>query len=192
MAAGKAGVEFVPVFDVVFTELPAEVDVAALVAADEVDEAGLKILEFAADVGEFIDVGLKVQAFGVEAFLEGLLVAGGFGDFDLFVEIGHGLVRTDDVSHDAADEGEGFVSLGEGKAPFRTGRSNRTGGSRLGTSHNRPPFTISDGFGSAGEPESRCQSNRWIMSRLSGESIQRQSMYRQIICPGNKRGKLRG
>ena len=116
MAAGEAGVEFVPVFDVGFAELPAEVDVAALVSADEVDEAGLEVFEFAADVGEFVDVFLEVAVFGFEAFLEDLLVAGVLGDFELFVEFGDGLVAADDVGDDAADEGEGLIGLGEGEA----------------------------------------------------------------------------
>lgn len=53
LAAGEAGVEFVPVFDSLFSQVPAEVDVAAFVAADEVDQADAGVFQFAADVVEF-------------------------------------------------------------------------------------------------------------------------------------------
>ena len=70
MAAGIAGVQLVPVGDLFFAELPAEVDVAALVAAGEVDQAGFIVLEFDAHDAEFVDVVLEAFEGGVELLLE--------------------------------------------------------------------------------------------------------------------------
>ena len=48
-----------PIRDLPFAELPAEVDIAALVAADEIDQAGLVVLQLAADFAELINQILK-------------------------------------------------------------------------------------------------------------------------------------
>src|SRR5947209_5761927 len=57
---GITGLQLVPVGDAVLAELPAEADLAALVFADEVDQALAVVLQLAADFGQLIDVILKV------------------------------------------------------------------------------------------------------------------------------------
>lgn len=57
MAAGEAGVEFVPVGDGFFAEAPAEVDIAVIETGGEIDEAGFGVFQFDADEGEFVGVG---------------------------------------------------------------------------------------------------------------------------------------
>ena len=58
LAAGKPGVQLVPVGDFGLAQLPAQVDLAAIHVTGEIDEAGEVILEFDAELGEFVHVGL--------------------------------------------------------------------------------------------------------------------------------------
>ena len=68
MPACEAGVDLVPGFDLIFALLPAEIDFTALMEGGEVDQAFLKVLEFHADVVQFIDEIAKL--------IHRLLVAG--------------------------------------------------------------------------------------------------------------------
>src|SRR5690348_9895512 len=56
LAAGVPGADFVPVRDALLAQLPAEVNVARFVPADEVDQADLVVLQLAADFGKFVHV----------------------------------------------------------------------------------------------------------------------------------------
>lgn len=113
--------EFVPVLDFFFAEFPAEVDVAALVSADEVDEASLKVLQFTAHGRKFVNEFAEAAFVGVEPFGERLAIAGMSGVFELFVERRGGLVRADDVFDDSPDQRETLVGLRQGKPAFGTG-----------------------------------------------------------------------
>src|SRR3954466_529952 len=66
LAAGEARVQLVPVGDLALAHLPAEVHVAALVAADEIDQARLVVLELHADARQLIDERLKAIDGGLE------------------------------------------------------------------------------------------------------------------------------
>src|SRR5581483_2152446 len=115
LATGEAGLKLVPEADFFLAELPAEADVAALMAADEIDQAVLRILQLAADAVQLIDERLK--AF--DRLLVLPLLSGGvflvarcrrtlLQRLDLFVHL-------DDVSDDPLDERQGAVGLGEGE-----------------------------------------------------------------------------
>lgn len=111
LAAGEAGVQFVPVFDGRFAEFPAEADLAALVAADEIDKANREVFEFTADVVQLIDVLLHPVGFMFQVFLDDLLLLGGQALGELFLQGGGACVGAHDVFDDPADQREGLVRL---------------------------------------------------------------------------------
>src|SRR5579859_5879740 len=53
LAALEASVEIVPVVDAVFAQTPAQVDFTPVAQAEKVDEAGVGVFEFAAEVPQF-------------------------------------------------------------------------------------------------------------------------------------------
>ena len=120
-SAVETGGEFVPVGDFGFAEFPAEVDVAlavaVVVAADEIDQAGLVVFKLDADFIELIDeVGQAIDG-GVEVFLDGGDVFGSDGGFhSLAMAVGQG-VGFDDVGDDALNKREGLIGLLEGESP---------------------------------------------------------------------------
>jgi hypothetical protein len=140
LAAGEAGLDFVPEADGVFAELPAEADVVAAVTAEEIDEAHLIVLQVAADVVELLDVILEVLNGDVDARLNRRLVFV-LGRFEVRLERRDLLVGFDNVGNDAAHQRQGTVCLGELESLGDPGRSNGFWSSESRTSHRkRPPF----------------------------------------------------
>src|SRR5207302_10180201 len=70
LASGVARLHLVPIADPLFAELPAEAYVAALVAADEIDQAQAVILQLRADLGQLVHVVLQVLEVDLESVLE--------------------------------------------------------------------------------------------------------------------------
>src|SRR4051794_9110302 len=106
-----AGVDLVPVADLLFAQLPAQVDVAGLVAADEVDQADLVVLQLAADLAQLVDEVFQPAHGRVELGLGGRLVLGAAGLLHLGLEPQDQAVGFDDVADDAADERQRAVRL---------------------------------------------------------------------------------
>lgn len=103
LSAGESGLDFMPVGNGFFAELPAEADIVSTVAADEIDKAHLIVLQIASDFMQLVDVVLEVLNLSVELELEGrlILVLGGFQGC---LEGSNPLVRLDDVGDDAANQ----------------------------------------------------------------------------------------
>jgi hypothetical protein len=127
LTACEARLDFMPVADGLFAELPAEADVVAAVAADEIDESGLEVLHVATDAVEFVDVILQEFHRTIEVFLEsGLILGLGRGEGSLVV--GHAVVGFDDVADDAPDKGKCPAGFGECESLDRVGRGYGPGG----------------------------------------------------------------
>ena len=140
MTTCETGLDFVPEFDGVFAEFPAEADVMAAVAADEIDQAHLVILQIAADFTQFFDVILQMLDGEVDFGLDRRLVFV-FGGFEIGLHIGDLLVGLDDVGDDPADEGQRAIGFGELESLGGPGRGNGFWGGETRTSHQkRPPF----------------------------------------------------
>src|SRR4051812_18133570 len=60
LPAGVAAMQLMPVGDFFFAELPAQINIAALVAAGKVDQAALIVLQFDADASQLVDIILKL------------------------------------------------------------------------------------------------------------------------------------
>ena len=112
LAAGEAGLDFVPIGDGFFAELPAEADIVSAVPADEIDEAHLIVFQIAANFMQLVDVVLQVLDLAIELELEGrlILVLGGFKGR---LESSDPFVGLDDVGDNAANQGERSIGLGQ-------------------------------------------------------------------------------
>src|SRR5688572_7811253 len=120
LTPGESGVYFVPVPDALLAQFPAEEDVAAFVAPGEVDQTRLVVLQFDAERPQFINVILKAVEGRVELILRVCAVLRRCRQFfDLRLELRGPLVGVDDVAHDARDERQRAVGLGERVAPLR-------------------------------------------------------------------------
>ncbi len=75
LPSGEAGMQFMPIRDLLFAKSPAQAYIAVLVAAWEVDQAGLEVLQFDANAGQFVDVVLEAVKDGLEL---GMKLGGGF------------------------------------------------------------------------------------------------------------------
>ena len=112
LPAGESGLDFMPVGDGFFTELPAEADVVSAVPADEIDKAHLIVLQITTDFMQLIDIVLEMFDLSVELELEGGLILV-FGGFQRCLEGSNPLVGLDDVSDDATNQRQRSVGLGQ-------------------------------------------------------------------------------
>ena len=60
LPTGESGLDFMPVGDGFFAKFPAEADIVSAMAADEIDEAHLIVLQIATDFVQLVDVVLEV------------------------------------------------------------------------------------------------------------------------------------
>jgi hypothetical protein len=140
LAAGEAGLDFVPKADGVFAELPAEANVVATMTAEEIDEAYLVVLEVAADVVQLLDIALEVLDGDIDPGLDGRLILV-LGGFQIGLERRYLLVCFNDVGDDTADQRQGTDCLGEFESLSDPGGRNGLWGGESRTSHRkRPPF----------------------------------------------------
>jgi len=113
----------------------------AAVAADEIDEAHLEVLQIAADFVQFFDVILEMLDNEVELGLNGglILVLGGFKGG---LQKGDVLVCLDDVGNDPANKRQRTICLGEFESLGGARRRHGFWGCETRTSHRqRPPFS---------------------------------------------------
>src|SRR5258706_4719592 len=106
--------------DLLLAEFPAEVDFAALVMADEIDQPGLKVFELAANLGEFIEIAVKLVDRDVEVLLNAFLLLGA-GGLEVRLQLRRLLASLHDVIDDAPHQGQRAVSLLQRKTPARAG-----------------------------------------------------------------------
>src|SRR5581483_3442926 len=143
LSAGEAGLQLMPIADVAFAELPAEVDVAALVSAEEIDQTGLVVLQFAADFAELIDQVLQPVELVLQLRFGLLLILGSLClRFKPGLQRRRKLMGLDDIVDDPANQRQGLVGLLEGEPTFWPGRGNGRGGKKLWAGHVRLPFLL--------------------------------------------------
>src|SRR5688572_20848290 len=132
----EAGVKLVEVGDRLLAQLPAEIDVAALVAADEIDQTYLEVLQLAADLGQLVEVDVEAVDGRIQFGLYAVMLFAG-GGFEVGLELGGLLAGGHDVADDSTDQGQRLVCFLEGKTPAGSGGKNRLGSKRLRTGHGK-------------------------------------------------------
>jgi hypothetical protein len=70
LASGEAGGDLVEELNFLFAQFPAEADVVTFVAADKIDEAGLIVLQFTADVMQLTEQAVEAIDGQLELFLK--------------------------------------------------------------------------------------------------------------------------
>src|SRR5262245_25834857 len=79
---GKAAVQLVPVVDPVFAQLPAQVDIAALVAGQEIDQADRAVLQLAANLVDLFNQIVQALEFSFEFVLQEIKLPAAGGGTD--------------------------------------------------------------------------------------------------------------
>jgi hypothetical protein len=103
LTALETAIQFMPVSDPILAKLPTEVDLAALVDADKIEQAGLIIFQLDADVGEFFHKSLQAGHDGVELSAQGVPVVPRELSGQLLMKAAGIAMRADDVGGDPAD-----------------------------------------------------------------------------------------
>jgi hypothetical protein len=147
LPCGKTAIRFVEMTDLVFAELPAEADFAALVSAYKIDKPHLVVLQLAADGDQFVEIILKAGELGVEISLYGLLIARRKITRESDLQFMRELMGVDNVRDNPTDQRQRTVCLGEGKNTPGASGANRPRGEELWTGHNKDRLSIQDGMG---------------------------------------------
>jgi hypothetical protein len=120
-SAGEAAFDFVPVADGRFVGFPAKKDFAAFVEAGEIEQGARGILEFDADLGDFVDELFEAFGGAIEVRLELVLLGGrklGKTRAQFGVEAESLRLRGLNIGGDAFDEGKGAVGFIEREVLF--------------------------------------------------------------------------
>ena len=108
-----------PVFNRLFTELPAETDIPASKAADKVNQSDAIVLQIATDFRQFIHIILQMGQAILKAVLHDRLRAG-LSRLKLLLQLRNFRVRSDNIRHDAAYQRKRFVGFLYTEAPLGT------------------------------------------------------------------------
>lgn len=112
LAACEAGLDFVPIRDGLFAQLPAEANIVSVVAADEIDQAHLIVFQIATDFVEFFDIVLQMFDGSVKLGLQdGLLL--GLGAIEGSLQRGDLIVGLYDVRHNTTYQRERPIRLSQ-------------------------------------------------------------------------------
>lgn len=106
LAAGKAGVQLMPVGDLFFAHAPTEVDIASLVAAEEINQARLVVLQLDADFIQLMDVILEPFEDRFELLLKHAGIFRRGDGLKLGLEFHGSAMGIDDIANDSSYQGK--------------------------------------------------------------------------------------
>lgn len=115
LPARETRFELVPMGDLLFSQPPAEIDIASLMATDEVDQTRLGIFQLTANFSQLVGEVFKA----VDRFVQAMLRRRG-GRLGLYILLREGYLalHANDVGHNAANQGKRAVGLFERESPL--------------------------------------------------------------------------